>query len=152
ALSQAYQAERPDLEPPDLTAWVIRALCHYATNAASATMTGVSPQEKIWEFPTKEIKQSLVIVLQDEESGIETTTLSTDRIGRILGKLRLKKKPRKAANDPRQWQLPQEDLRRWLISYGMPLPHALFPQQPSAPTSGMSGTGTTNATSNATTN
>jgi hypothetical protein len=147
ALSQAYQDERPDLEPPDLTAWVIKALCHYATTATSATMPGGSQQGKIWEFPTKEIKQSLGIILQDEETGIDASTVSTDRIGRILGKLRLKKKPRKTANDPRQWQLPQEDLRRWLISYGMPLPQALFPQQPPAPAPGMP----VNATSNVTT-
>jgi hypothetical protein len=146
ALSQAYQDERPDLEPPDLTAWVIQALCHYATNATSATMPGGSQQEEIWEFPTKEIKQSLVVLLQDEETGIDTTTLSTDRIGRILGKLRLKKKPRKGANDPRQWQLTHEDLRRWLLSYGMPLPQALFPQQSPAPTRGIPVNDTSNAT------
>jgi hypothetical protein len=145
-LSQAYQDERPDLEPPDLTAWVIQALCHYATHATSATMQGGSQPVEGWEFPTKEIKQSLVVILQDEETGIDTTTLSTDRIGRILGKLRLKKKPRKTANGPRQWQLTREELRRGLISYGMPLPPGLFPQQPPTSTSGILVNGTTTAT------
>jgi hypothetical protein len=147
ALSQTYQDERPDLEPPDLTAWVIKALCHYATNATSATIQGGSQPVEGWEFPTKEIKQSLVILLQDDESGIDAATVSTDRIGRLLGKLRLKKKPRKGANDPRQWQLTQEDLRRWLMSYGMPLPPQLFPRQSLAPTSGTSGITVHDATS-----
>jgi Domain of unknown function (DUF3854) len=147
ALSHAYQTERPDLEPQDLTAWVIRALCHYATNATSATMQVGLLQVEGWEFPTKEIKQSLVILLQDEETGIDISTISTDRIGRLLGKLRLKKKPRKVASDPRQWQLSKQELRHWLVSYGMSLPDTIFPQQSSPSPSGTSGTTSSSSSS-----
>jgi hypothetical protein len=42
ALALAYQTKRPDLEPADLTAWVIKALCHYTTHATCATIQGGS--------------------------------------------------------------------------------------------------------------
>lgn len=149
ALSLAYQTERPDLEPTDLTAWVILALCHYATCATSATMQRGAEVVEYWEFPSAEIKQSLIALLQNEETSIDVTTISTDRVGRILGKLRLKKVPRVVASDPRKWMLEKEELRRWLVSYGMPLTPSLFGQYPPVSTSGTSGT-TFNATTNAT--
>ena len=140
ALSQTYQTERPDLEKANLTPWVIRALCHYVTHVTSATMRVSSQQEDEWQFPTKEINQVVAVLLQDEESGLDLTKISTDRIGRILGTLRLRKKERIKANDPRTWCLTKEELRRFLVSYGMPLPPTIFPQQPPAATSGTSGT------------
>lgn len=140
ALSVAYQAERPDLEPPDLTAWVIRALCHYATSGTSATTQRGAEAVEYWEFPSLEIKQSLIALLENEETGIDVTKISTDRVGRILGKLRIKKVKRVVASDPRKWMLEKEELCHWLVSYGMPLTPSLFGQQPPVSTSGTSGT------------
>ena len=139
ALSQTYQTERPDLEPANLTAWVIQALRHYATSATSATRRGEYQGDEEWEFPTKAIQEALIDLLQDEESDLDITKISTDRIGRILGKLRLEKKTRIRQRGPRQWCLKKEELRRWLVSYGMPLPDVIFQQQTTASPSGGSG-------------
>src|SRR5215471_18611064 len=43
----------------------------------------------------------------------------------------------------------KEEIRQWLVSYGMPLPTEIFPQQPSTSISGASGA-TSNATTHAT--
>jgi hypothetical protein len=139
ALAHAYQKERPDLEPPDLTAWVIRALCQQASSASSASTNG----ECIWEFSSKVIRQELVVLLQDEENGIDAQSTTVARVGRVLGKLRLPQKPRTGPKDPRIWVLKQEELRRCLVSYGMPLPDAIFKEQThivSAGTTGSAGT------------
>ena len=40
ALAQAYQKERPDLEPADLMALTIRALLHYSISSVSSISRG----------------------------------------------------------------------------------------------------------------
>jgi Domain of unknown function (DUF3854) len=135
ALSQAYQQERPDLEPPDLTAWVIRALCQYASSASSASSTG----ESRWEFSSKSIQQELVALLENEENGLEPQSATVPRVGRVLGKLRLTQKPRTGPKDPRIWVLKREELRRWLVAYGMPLPDVIFSDTSPPPLAGTAG-------------
>jgi len=144
ALAQAYQAERPDLEPPDLTSWVIRALCQHASTASSASTNG----ESCWEFSSKSIQQELVALLEHEENGPDSQSTTVARVGRILGKLRLTQKPRTGPKVPRVWVLKREELRRWLLSYGMPLPDAIFSDAPPSPRAGTTGCAGTAGTNN----
>jgi hypothetical protein len=133
ALSQAYQQERPDLESADLMVLTIKVLCHYATNATSATnMEGGAE----WICTSAEIKAGVVTIATDEESGLDTEKLSTDRVGRVLGRMRFKKKPREGGKGSRQWVIPLADLQGWVTSYGL----CISDKWPPSHTSGTSGT------------
>ena len=133
-LSQAYQEERPELESADLQVLVIKALCHYATSATRATNTEGGPE---WICTTADVKREVETIAADEESALHTEALSTDRVGRVLGRMRLKKKPRPGGKGLRQWMIPLRDLQGWAKAYGI-----LFPDIQTPPdTSGSSGTG-----------
>jgi hypothetical protein len=133
ALSSAYQEERPDLESADLQVFVIKALCHYTTSAARATnMEG--GQQCI--CTTAEVKEAVVRIATEEESGLSIDSLSTDRVGRVLGRMRFKKKPRHGGKGARQWIIPLADLQGWAKAYGILVPESLTPPF----TSGSSGT------------
>jgi hypothetical protein len=116
ALSQAYQVERPDLESADLQVLVIKALCHYATKATRATNKEGGAE---YDCTTADVKAEVVVVAADEESGLNPESLSTDRVGRVLGRMRFKKKPRPGGKGPRQWIIPLGDLQGWAKAYGI---------------------------------
>src|SRR5262249_20783066 len=63
---------------------------------------------------------------QEEELGFEAEQISARRIGRVFGRMRLKEQPRSGSGGKRQWRLSKGELRKWLLSYGIPLPERLF--------------------------
>ena len=132
ALSQAYQQERPDLESADLQVLVIKALCHYATTATSATNIERGPE---YICTTSDIKALVVSIAMEEESGLDTEKISTDRVGRVLGRMRFKRKSREGGKGPRQWTIPLSDLEGWVTSYGL----LISDKWPPSLTSGSSG-------------
>ena len=66
------------------------------------------------------------MLAQEQELGIEPETISSRRIGRIFGKMRLREKPRSGSGGKRQRRITKRELRRWLLSYGFPLDATLF--------------------------
>jgi len=76
----------------NLTALVIRALCHCASSAISATSNGTLQKE--WVFKTREIAQAARTIAEESELDVNLDEVSSQRVGQTLGKMRLKQKPR----------------------------------------------------------
>jgi Domain of unknown function (DUF3854) len=123
-LSQAYQEERPDLESADLQALVIKALCHYAMNSMRAIN-----EEGGQEFTciTSNFKDEVITIAEDEEIDIDTSAISTKRVGRVLGRMRFRQKPRAGGKGARQWRVLLPELQGWAKAYGISLPTELTP-------------------------
>jgi hypothetical protein len=115
ALSMAYQNERIDLEPGDLTALVIRGLCRYAINAVSAVNGEMS---KHITFKTSQIVESTRSIAEEIEADINLELITSRNVGRVLGKMRLK--PNRTAK-LKGWAISGSDLAQWAKSYGVPL-------------------------------
>ena len=94
--------------------WVIRIGSKYGISA-----------EQTWNFQTSEIRTQVEAVANDAESGIPAEKITTDRIGRILSKMRFRKASRPSPRDPRQWEVGILDIHHWLAAYAMPIPTKL---------------------------
>jgi hypothetical protein len=136
ALATAYQEERPTLEPQNFTPWVLQAICQYcatsatnATNATSMGSMGACATTKEWIVTSSDLKDLVITLAQDNESGVKPENISTDRIGRVLGGLRFTSEPRVGNRGPRKWRINTLILHKTLLSYGLPLPTDLFPPE-----------------------
>ena len=116
-LSVDYQSERIDLEPGDLTALVIRALVQLVFNDVS-DVGDVSDVSKVTPLETSRITEAARKVAEDLETDIDPDYITSRRVGRVLGKMRVKKGDKTTA---RGWQIVTSDLKRWAASYGVPL-------------------------------
>ena len=47
--------------------------------------------------------------------------ITNQRVGRILGRMRLTKVPRPGGRGSRRWRVTPDDLQRWIDVYGLPL-------------------------------
>jgi len=122
-LSVSYQNERPELETGDLTALVIRGLCRYAVNAVNAVCSEI-PHE--FQVKTADITEATISVAQELEADIEANWINARRVGRVLGKMRLRKD---RSGKSKAWRVALSDLARWTKSYGIPLPSELSNQE-----------------------
>ena len=111
-LALAYQAERPELEADDLTTLVVRVLMYQYQQYAQRSMLP-GPLESI-AIHMSEI-QPMVQALSPQP----TRSLTPQRIGAILTKLRVGRAPRHEANQGRQWLITRDDVIRWAKSYGV---------------------------------
>jgi len=134
ALSVSYQDERPDLELSDLTALVIRALCDCAHDQIDpgcdiSDIKDISdiikeiPDNK-WCFLTSTLTDRAVKIVKEQELDVDTEYITSRRLGRILGKMRLQKE-REAGTGRRQWRITWKDLERWTSTYAISLPEAM---------------------------
>ena len=124
-LSLAYQKERPDLEPTDLTTLTLRSLLHYSINSISSVTPETLDTYEI-VFSTADVTDIAKQLIVDDELNMNAEQVSVRRIGRACGRMRFKEKPRSGSGGKRQWICTKGELRRWLISYGMTLPEKLF--------------------------
>ena len=115
-LSAAYQEERPDLESADLQVLVIKALCHYANNAVRAINKEGC---RYFVCTTVNIKDVVVRVATDDDVDIDTSLISTRRVGRVFGRMRFKPEQRPGGKGARQWCIYDAELDRWAKAYGM---------------------------------
>lgn len=122
-LAKTYQDERRELESSDLTVLVIRALCHCAGSAISATANG-TPQKE-WVFKTQNITEAVRLIAQESELDLNLDEISSQRVGQVLSKMRLKQKPRPGGRGSRLWQVTLSELQRWATVYVVPLPDPL---------------------------
>jgi hypothetical protein len=125
ALSVAYQEERVDLEIGDLTAVVIRALCRYADKADCAVNAETS--ERSFSFKTATITKEAKEVVDEIEADMDPDAVTSRRVGRVLGKMRLKPDRTSKAKG---WRMSEGDLLGWLVAYGLPIPEALQQREP----------------------
>ena len=123
-LAVDYQKERPGLEMSDLTGLVIRALGVLIGQQLKADeagrisgVNGVSGMKGAHEFATKSITDAAKKLAEDEEMDIDPEHVSSRRVGRTLGKMRIKKADQSGGKQ-RGWAITLADLERWCVSYG----------------------------------
>jgi hypothetical protein len=89
------------------------------------------PDSMHWIFSTKEITVEVNACARDgeEANGEDDQTavgeikrISTDRVGRILAKMRLKQEPRPGGRGSRRWKIPLTELKRWTLRYRVEFP------------------------------
>jgi len=114
-LSVKYQTERPDLTVGDLTSLVIRAL-----GVCVGSVLVANPSERVFTFPTNLVAGTAQKLVEDEELDFDADRVTSRRVGRALGKMRLKNN---RTGKSRQWTISLADLVRWLGAYGIPLPN-----------------------------
>jgi hypothetical protein len=127
ALSAAYQEERLDMEPGNLSAIIVRALLNCAVNAVSAVMPLSSEgTDKFartpFEFKTHQITDGAKSVVEDLELDFNLEAINTRRVGRALGKMRFRKS---RDSKSKGWLVRLADLQRLSISYGVRFPEEL---------------------------
>jgi hypothetical protein len=110
-LSVDYQTERPNLTVGDLTALVIQSLV-----ACIEPIVAANPAERAFTFPTKVVTEAAKKLIEDGELDFDVEKVSSRRIGRVLGKMRVKNE---RTGKSRQWAISLADLMRWCNSYGI---------------------------------
>ena len=134
-LSWKYHTEeQPTLQTGDLTHLVIRALLSCAISANNAD-SAINNTE--WFFPTSQVTAMVIKISNAEEADIDTDSITSRKVGLILGKLRFEAK-RPNGSKPRGWLIARGGLERLCISYGIQPPDGLYPQKDNG-TNGIDG-------------
>jgi hypothetical protein len=135
-LSMKYQDERPGLEPGDLTGLVIRALCRVVRDTKIAVShcdmrdvgdisdIKIEIPDRDWIFFSEAITDAAQAIARDEDLDFDVDHLTSRRIGRSLGKMRLTPH-RQAGKGKRQWEVTWAELERWTATYSLSLPDEL---------------------------
>jgi hypothetical protein len=74
-----------------------------------------------WTFSTSQISEAVKVIAENTEADIELGSITSRKVGRLLGKLRLRK-TREAGKGTRQWQITLNELDRWSVVYGIHMP------------------------------
>ena len=120
-MSWRYQQdETGDLQSSDLTLLVLQGVCKLAA-AKSDIRDNSDVSISTWVFSTSQICESAQTIAEDTEADIDKESITSRKIGRLLGKLRLHK-VREAGKGTRQWQITLTELERWTSVYGIHLP------------------------------
>ena len=124
ALSVAYQQERPNVEAADLTSLVIRAMGMiigriFRTELVVSEVNTLSEVYKKRQFIlTTTITHASQALAEVLELDINPDSLTTRRIGRVLGKMRLSKS-RQVGTGKSGWMISLSDVDRWAGSHGL---------------------------------
>jgi hypothetical protein len=150
-LSRSYQGERVDLESDNINTLVVRALygcvlheirvINAFTNAVrndipitSANRAPAQAREIDWDSPDLEVPQDYVVTTRDVlvyakamaiKLGLDDERVTSRRVGRVLGHMRLERAPRPGGQGSRRWRVTLADLERWTAAYGLNLPEPL---------------------------
>jgi Domain of unknown function (DUF3854) len=121
-LSLAYQKERTDFESADLTRLAVQALIR-CTETSVSSMFSVSSINKVggtkcWILKTKDITEAAQGLVVENELDLDPERVTSRRLGRVLGRLRLEKNP---DTSKRAWLVKETDLPRLKISFGFPV-------------------------------
>lgn len=125
SLAMAYQKERPTLEIGDLTMLVIRSTIRAisAVCAVSAIKPATPPP---WEVKTSDLVSHAKELIEDEELDFDPEYVTSRRVGRVLGKLRVKSAPRSGGKGGRGWEVSGKHLQQWEASYLVTLPNEIL--------------------------
>ena len=113
-LSMSYQAERPDLEMPDLTSLAIRSISDICDVSG---ISGINI-EKGKTFKTKEITEKIISMVKDEDLDIDPEFITSRRVGRTLAKMRFRKM-REGGTGARCWFVSADEINHLKSSYGI---------------------------------
>lgn len=120
ALSLAYQKERPDFESGDLTQLTVKALLRCMKTSVSSVSSVASIKKgesvKCWTLKTKDITEAAKAVVTEEELDMDPERLTSRRLGRVLGRLRLEKN---SDTSKRAWLVKETDLDRLSLAFGL---------------------------------
>lgn len=126
-LAVDYQRERPNLEMSDLTGLVIRAMGILIGQQLEAGevgrvsgVNGVSGVKGAYQLSTKSITDAARKIVEDEEMDIDPEHVTSRRVGRALGKMRIAKADQSGGKQ-RGWAITLGELERWCVSYGYEL-------------------------------
>jgi hypothetical protein len=120
-MSWRYQQdETGDLQSSDLTLLVLQGMCKLAA-AKSDIKDNSDVASFSWTFSTSQICETAQIIAEETEADVDKESITSRKVGRLLGKLRLRK-TREAGKGTRQWQITLTELERWASVYGIHLP------------------------------
>ena len=120
-MSWRYQQEETSyLQSSDLTLLVLQGMCKLAA-VKSDIKDNSDVAISAWTFSTSQISEAAQTVAENNEADVDKESITTRKIGRLLGKLRLRK-TREAGKGTRQWQITLAELQRWARVYGIHLP------------------------------
>ncbi len=121
AMSWHYQQEEtPEQQSSDLTLLILQAICKLAADK-SDIKDNSDISLSTWTFSTSQISEAAQTVAESVEADIDKESITSRKVGRLLGKLRLRK-TREAGKGTRQWQTTLAELERWATVYGIHLP------------------------------
>ena len=127
-LSWDYQAERPQMETDDLTSHVIQGLallCANLANCANCANHIEHTDELHWLFSAGQLTETVMDISRQIEIPVIPGRGSTQQVGMVLRKMRLRKPPRSGGQGSRLWLITLTELKRWLAAYGQPVPDEL---------------------------
>ncbi len=124
-MSWRYQQEETsDLQSSDLTLLVLQGMCKLA--ADKSDIKDISDvAASTWTFSTSQISEAAQTIAESNEADIDKESITSRKVGRLLGKLRLRK-TREAGKGTRQWQITLAELERWARVYGIHFPVELI--------------------------
>jgi hypothetical protein len=120
----AHQQERPNVEQSDLTVLVIRALGlilghTIKTELVISDVNTVSDVYRKRHFLlTTTITSASQALITALELDINSDYVTTRKIGRVLGKMRMNKERQKGTGK-NGWLVSLADVDRWITSYGL---------------------------------
>jgi hypothetical protein len=125
AMSWHYQQEETaEQQSGDLTLLILQAICKLAADK-SDIKDNCDISLTTWTFSTSQISEAAQTVAEGAEADIDKESITSRKVGRLLGKLRLRK-TREAGRGTRQWQTTLAELERWAAVYGIHLPIELI--------------------------
>ena len=123
-MSWRYQQEETiEQQSSDLTILILQAICKLAADKSDIKDISDIPTPS-WTFSTSQICEATQAVVDNIEADIDKDSITSRKVGRLLGKLRLRK-AREAGKGTRQWQVSLAELERWATVYGIHLPLSL---------------------------
>ncbi|MBM3300419.1 MAG: hypothetical protein FJY85_10730 [Deltaproteobacteria bacterium] len=124
SLAQSYQTDQIQLAVPDLTTIIARAIiqkvcheCHYSISAINS--------ETYSDFTTEDISEEVKRLIKGEDIDLDLDYITSRRVGRALGKLRLTQLPRAGGKGSRKWRISASQLEQLSRSYAVPTPTQL---------------------------
>lgn len=118
------QEENGELQSSDLTLLVLQGMCKLAA-AKSDINDNSDVATSTWIFSTLQITEASQAFAENTEADVDKESITSRKVGRLLGKLRLRK-TREAGKGTRQWQITLTELERWARVYGIHLPAELI--------------------------
>jgi hypothetical protein len=120
ALSMAYQEERPDLEAADITVVVLKALLrlwqdHCANDANCANCANDADRLVV---TSRTISETALEIVKEEESDLNESDVTAQKIGYVLHKRRIKRLKRERNRGAHHWEVTQGALDAWARAYG----------------------------------
>ena len=119
-----HQEEGKEIQSGDLTILVIQSLCNLAT-ARLGDNSDIKDNSDIstirFTLTTQQISEAAVSFAEKTEADVDKESISSRRIGRMLGKMRFQK-AREAGKGTRQWVITLKELSHWASVYSLEIP------------------------------